>query len=135
MTFWDELEEKKKAEKKKSIWDDLPDYLQNDARCPICGRFYHRLNIWRNPIGNRQYEDLCQCPRGRWARKMMREYHNEQMARRKERRKRIREALKAKERARQFWEKVKAAKRTRPVRPGGSLTAGIAPIAEKEVRR
>jgi len=52
------------------------DILDRNAKCPMCGKFYHRIDIHKNPIPNRANqrtpESLCQCPKGQDAREFRR---------------------------------------------------------------
>lgn len=46
--------------------------LDRNAKCPLCGKYYHRWDIHRNAIPDRLHQrteqSLCQCAKGQDAR-------------------------------------------------------------------
>ena len=108
--------------------EKLPWYLEPNARCPICKKFFHNIDVYNNPIPKlgpkRKAEELCQCPKGVWARKQRKEFRNVKEKEIRAKEKRAKEALSLRAKNKQFWLRVRHAPRR--IREGGALTAGIA---------
>ncbi len=93
------------------------DILDRNKKCPLCGKFYHRWDMHRNPIPTRKdqraEESLCQCAKGLDARKfcnMRRMAIEEEQKRQKALRE---EWFNRKERNAAYWAAVQEGKQLR----------------------
>ena len=83
--------------------------LDRNATCPICGKFYHRIDVHKNPIptraNQRTEEELCHCAKGDSAREYRRQVRLEMDRKCEVRNARRQELLTLGEKNRAFWER------------------------------
>lgn len=86
----------------------MTDILERNAKCPICGKFYHNIDINNNPVpstkNKRPFDTLCQCKKGQDAREFRRIKRMELEEAREAKEARKADILSMQTRNRQFWE-------------------------------
>ena len=86
------------------------DILARNAKCPICGLFFHNIDINNNPIpspkNKRIDEELCQCVKGKGAREYRRIVRMEIEEERAKKQARIDDVLSMDERNKEYWKEV-----------------------------
>ena len=86
------------------------DILHRNAKCPLCGKYYHRWDINRNPIPTRKdqrtEDSLCQCAKGQDAREFRRMKRMELQAEQEARKLRREVILSMHERNKNYWTEV-----------------------------
>ena len=90
------------------------DILDRNATCPMCGKYYHRWDIHRNPVPTKKHQrteaELCQCAKGEDARQFRRMKRLEMEAE-QERKKTLREEWNSRhERNNAYWTRVQSKK-------------------------
>ena len=90
------------------------DILDRNAKCPLCGKFYHRWDLQRNPIptkkDQRTAESLCQCEKGKDAREWRKIQRLEIEAEQREKKLLREEWFDRKQRNDAYWTRVQEGK-------------------------
>ena len=93
------------------------DILDRNKKCPLCGKFYHRWDVHRNPIptkkDQRAEESLCKCAKGRDAREFLQMKRMEIQNEQKEKKALREEWFNRKERNDAYWARVQERKQLR----------------------
>lgn len=86
------------------------DILDRNATCPICGKYYHNIDIYNNPIPSRENkrkeDELCQCAKGKAARTLRREQRLQYELDLERRKARKEDILSMHERNRAYWRRI-----------------------------
>jgi hypothetical protein len=88
----------------------MMDVLDRNATCPMCGKFYHRIDVHKNPIptrtNQRTEESLCSCAKGASAREYRRQVRLDMDRKCEVRNARRQELLTLGDKNRAFWTRI-----------------------------